>query len=86
MSVRAKFRVDRIERMLGTVKTATGYEQGEMNTLILSPVFSPEEGSENKQFWDASPGGQLSLNCINPKATAYFELGKEYYLDFTKAE
>ena len=88
MPVRAKFKVDSIESTLTTKQNKETNEWGtvEMKTLKLSPVYSSDENSENKKFWDASPGGNLSLNCINPEASGYFELGEEYYLDFTKAE
>lgn len=36
-------------------------------------------------FWNASPSGSLELGCINLVAADRFELGKEYYLDFTPA-
>jgi len=87
MSVRAKFKVDSIEATLGNKqKPEGGWEQVEMKTIKMSPVYSTDPAHENKKFWDMSPGGQLSLNCVNPAASSQFELGAEYYLDFTKAE
>ncbi len=44
------------------------------------------EGSEeNKTFYAYTPGGSLELNCLNEPAAKFFEVGKEYYLDFTEA-
>lgn len=40
---------------------------------------------ENKRFHKYTPSGTLHMNVDNPIALEYFELGKEYYLDFTKA-
>lgn len=79
--VRAKFYVSRIE------KTKYGYapNQQEMTTVVLQPVFSNEEGSENKKFWDATPQGEVKLGTINLEAANHFELGAEYYIDFVKA-
>lgn len=80
--VRAKFYVQKIE------KTKYGYapNQQEMTTLVLAPVYSAEPGTENKKFWDASPQGEIKLGTINLEAANQFELGGEYYIDFTKAE
>lgn len=91
MSVRAKFKVDSIETINQpkSVKQTDGSyksEPGTMTTLKLSPVYSSDPNHENKKFWDASPGGQLTLNCVNPAAVEQFKIGKEYYLDFTPAE
>lgn len=80
--VRAKFYVQRVE------KSKYGYAPGqqEMTTLVLAPVYSNEEGTENKKFWDASPSGEIKLGTINLDAANYFELGKEYYIDFIRAD
>lgn len=80
--VRAKFHVQKVE------KTLYGYapDQKEMTTLTLAPVYSNDPESENKKFWDATPSGKLELGVILPGAAEYFELGQEYYLDFTKVE
>lgn len=98
--VRAKFKVDSIERTMGSKpkfdadgkpvmqpgSTYQVYEPCEMHTIKMSPVYgNGDPNHENTKFWASSPGGQLSLNCVNAAAVAEFELGKEYYLDFTKA-
>ena len=58
-----------------------------MKTLKLQPVSydSKNLNSENSKFWEASPMGSLSLGVINEEAWKNFELGKEYYVDFTPA-
>lgn len=92
MSVRAKFKVDSIERHNNptSIKQQDGsYETkpGEMHSIKLSPVYANNDPKhENSKFWAASPSGQLTLGCANPEATKYFDLGGEYYIDFTKAE
>ncbi len=90
MTVRAKFKVNSIERTMGGT---TVYEDGisrfekcEMWTIKMQPVYGngdPEH--ENTKFWQASPGGLISLNCVNAAAVSQFELEKEYYVDFTLA-
>lgn len=92
MAVRAKFKVNKIERQ--NYSRAIRQENGnytsqeeEMQTIVLAPVYrngDPEH--ENTKFWNASPAGEIRLGTINAAAAAYFELGAEYYIDFTRAE
>lgn len=72
MSVRAKFKV--------TAVTQT--ESG--NTVQLNPVTTGSE--ENKKFFRYTPAGRIELSIMNDEAAKQFEVGKEYYIDFTKAE
>ena len=92
-STRAKFKVEEIRRHMSTQKTSRKDERGldvwepcEVRTVVLSPVFSDDPNSENHRFWKASPSGKIELGCANLEAAAMFELGKEYYVDFTRAE
>ena len=48
----------------------------------LNPVTTGSE--ENKQFFQYTPGGHIELNVVNENVS--FEVGKEYYVDFTKVE
>jgi hypothetical protein len=96
MAVRAKFTVQKIERM--NTRRATRKPDGtldwqntvpdELQTVILSPVAydSANPNGENSQFWQASPSGEIRLGTINREAFSHFELGAEYYIDFTRAE
>lgn len=94
MSVRAKFKVQRIEASIGSRASDRQddrgrpiYEPCELRTIVMQPVFGngdPEH--ENTKFWQASPSGEIKLGTINPAAWEAFELGGEYYIDFTKAE
>ena len=68
--VRAKFVVDNIS------KSRFGW-----HSITMSPVSGGSE--ENKAFWAATPGGKIEFNCVNDKAIEQFEVGKEYYVDFT---
>lgn len=77
MSVRVKFKVTRIERLL--------WRKGvEVQTIVLMPVTSGSE--ENTQFYEATPSGEIKLGTVNAQVAAQFELEGEYYIDFTKAE
>ena len=95
-TVRAKFKVDSIERSGYT----NGYQDGpdgkpdyskpiktELHTVKLSPVYgNGDPNHENTKFWKASPSGELRLGTVNPDAAKVFELGKEFYVDFTPAD
>lgn len=97
--VRAKFKITKLERNHTTVplRDADGkavvdeqgrqkWGEGELVSIYASPVFgNGDPDHENTKFWTASPSGQLMLGTVNEAAAAYFELGKEYYLDFTRA-
>jgi hypothetical protein len=45
-----------------------------------------DESEENKQFWQYTPSGQLTMSITNPAAYEQFKAGAEYYLDFTEVE
>lgn len=100
MHVRAKFKVDEIKRHTAHVplKNPDGspklnedgrqiHGPGEVRTVVLSPVYANgDPNHENTKFWAASPSGRIELGCANLAAADAFELGKEYYIDFTLAE
>src|SRR5690242_7481140 len=87
--VRAKFRCNSItetEHMTSTRKPdGSGYVStpSTKKTIKMSPVYSSDPNSENKKFWDASPGGTFELNIVNPAAVEQFVIGKEYYFDIS---
>lgn len=93
MTVRAKFKVDTIERGLTSVATGDKDENGldvyapkEIQTVVMSPVYgNGDPNHENTKFWQYSPSGTLRLGTVNESAASYFELGEEYYIDFTRA-
>ena len=100
MSVRAKFTCQKIEKVLGQkrirdasgeyIKDERGYpksERCELWTVTLNPVYGNNDPHhENSKFWDASPSGSMILGTVNEGAVSYFELGEEYYLDFTRCK
>lgn len=73
-TVRAKFECDSIKNDRGG------------QDVKMSPVYSSEEGSENKKFTEATPSGSFDMR-IDRDAPAFdsFEVGEEYYIDITKA-
>ena len=94
MAVRAKFSVDSFEvhQQSKQKDKSKGWgpenmEIVEVKTIKMSPVYANDDPNhENSKFWDATPSGKLELGTINPEAHKQFELGKEYYVDFTPAE
>lgn len=76
MAVRAKFCLNEV------TLSKSGTE--EQRSYKFSAVVGPSE--EDKKFWRWSPGGALTLNCVNPAVFGQFEVGKSYYLDFVPAE
>ena len=88
MGVRAKFKVEKIERVLGSINKVVDGKQtwktGEVHTITLQPVT--KNSPENEKFFAATPGGEIKLYCTNLNASEQFLLGKEYYIDFTSAE
>jgi hypothetical protein len=94
MAVRAKFKVDSKEEILYAMEADRAQK---MVTIKLSPVNCKHKKnektgqwdiieSENTTFWRASPCGELRLGCINMDAAQQFELGQEYFVDFTPVE
>lgn len=70
--VRAKFRCDRND------------SNGDGSTISLVPVTSGSE--ENERFFHLTPGGGVHMITVNAQAAAQFEVGKEYYVDFSRAD
>lgn len=53
-----------------------------LETYVFNPVTSGSE--ENKSFFKFTPTGRLELGTVNKEV--HFEIGGEYYLDFTLVE
>lgn len=88
--VRAKFKVDTIQRIMGNrfVPASDGgagtYEPSEIQTIKMSPVYqNGDPDHENNKFWAATPLGGIELGCVNLDAASQFDLGEEVYVDFT---
>lgn len=75
--VRAKFAV-------ADVQKDGGSPDGDLVTVTLRPVVGGS--AENDRFFAYTPGGSILLSTLNPAASVQFELGQEFYVDFTRAE
>jgi integrase len=71
VSVRAKFRVERII-----------HHSGNQREVVLYAVTS---GEGNAAWSKYTPSGKLEMLITNPAAFEQFEVEKEYFLDFTPA-
>lgn len=76
MSVRAKFKCVSVEDSNPAV--SEGCKNIRLDAVI-------EGSDENKEFFRWTPSGQISIGCVNEAANKQFEIGKEYYVDFTPA-
>lgn len=70
--VRAKFKVNEI----------TYTENGAK--LLLTPVTKTTP--ENESFFKWTPAGRLEMQIVSLDTAKNFEVGKEYYVDFTLAK
>ena len=73
MKVRAKFYCSSMTMIPGGDKFLYNYK--------FSAVTSGSD--ENKKFWKYTPSGNIELQSITDNQ---FEVGKEYYLDFSLSE
>lgn len=74
-SVRAKFKC--------VAKEADPSVEDQVHLKFLA-VY--EDEGVNKTWSKWTPAGDLTMSITNPSAHAKFEVGKEYFLDFTPAE
>ena len=84
--VRAKFLVNKISHH-SSGKQANG--QTPVHTIVeMVPVYSTDPTHENKKFTTSTPSGKFEMTLgteCTPEVKSFFEVGSEYYLDFTKA-
>ena len=58
-------------------------DRADTQSVELEPVIDGSE--ENKTFFKYTPGGKIRLDVMNEEAVKQFEVGKEYFVDFTPA-
>lgn len=72
--VRARFKCDSVE----------GDENAKQ--VILRAVYSDDPENPNHTFSKYTPYGELRMAITNPSASAYFQVGKTYDIDFKETE
>lgn len=77
MTVRAKFKVTSVTRSAGW----DGVK--ELHTIKLQPVTGGSVG--NGKFYASTPSGNIELGFINEEIGKQFDIGQEFYVDFTPA-
>lgn len=78
-TTRAKFRVSGVE-----FNQYQGPTAPKITLMAVSPAIGAPDSPENKSFWNATPQGQITITISNPAAAEVFELGKDYYVDFSQ--
>lgn len=73
-SVRAKFRCNSITDFGGSSKT-----------IAFMAIYAPDANGEDAGFTKATPWGEIKMSVDNPAAAVQFEIGKDYYVDFSSA-
>jgi len=82
-NMRAKMRVADINAY--PKDGATSQETLVFYAVSRSDSYPPDGSDENNTYARFSPSGRLELTVANPALFGKFEVGEEYYLDFTKA-
>lgn len=77
MTIRAKFRVISVTRSAGW----NGVK--EMHTVKLQPVAGGSE--ENSRFYGSTPSGSIDIGMVLESVGKQFDIGQEFYVDFTPA-
>lgn len=72
-AVKAKFNVSELTR----------YGNGGGGKVVMNAVIANTE--ENKQFWENTPSGTITLHVDNEKAFEQFEGMGEFYVEISKA-
>jgi hypothetical protein len=81
--MRAKFKVHHISHHYSEgTSVGTAYAE----EVSLRPVVSGDKTSENYQWSQYTPSGELRMMITNTNAFGKFVLGASYFIDFTEAE
>ncbi len=64
-------------------KFVCNFKDEKTGQVCFSPVYSGSE--ENKQFFQATPGGDIRFFTVNSIALSSFEMGEEYHIDISPA-
>lgn len=83
--VRAKFKVINITPV-DTSLYIDFKDKNLFNVGLLPVVGDPKTNKENAEFFAATPGGNINLDAVNEVVADQFEIGEEYYVDFTRAD
>ena len=71
-------------KVVCSLKQPSSFKEQEGYYLSFNPIYQGSE--ENKEFFKYSPSGTVTFGGTNISAAEQFEVGKEYYHDFTPTE
>lgn len=78
-TVRAKFFVKSITAM------SNGNSEADQSSEVkLAPVYGSNADDVNTSWSKYTPSGEISMLITNTAAVEQFDLGAEYYVDFTR--
>jgi hypothetical protein len=78
MTIRAKFKCTSVTKIVGWI------DRDKHPFLYSYKMLVVSSGSEeNKKFFASTPSGELAVSAVGDDL---FQVGKEYYVDFTPAE
>jgi hypothetical protein len=78
MQVRAKFKVKTISDEGSGLRSVT--------LTAVMPGDGANQSKENAEFFKYTPTGEIRLGVLNEAASRVFQVGDEYYVDFTPAK
>ena len=70
-------------KVVCNLKQPSSFNEEEGFYLTFSPVYRGSE--ENKEFFKYTPSGTVTFGVTNIAVAEKFEVGKEYYINFTPA-
>lgn len=71
--------------ILAKFKVGSTTDFGNDNLEVkMTPVIGDSE--ENKSFSKYTPSGDIRLHITNPAVLGFFEAGKQYFVEFSKAD
>lgn len=80
--IRVKFIVTEVAKRTGSRKEADRRIPFELATVTMIPVS--DVGEDEQVVGGVNSSGPITLGITNPAAWNAFEVGEEYYLEFTK--
>ncbi len=78
MNVRATFKCFGINQTFGSPDGSA--------EVRLVPVYGTSDNPANAEWSKYTPQGEIKMLITSPSAIAAFELGKDYFVDFTPAD
>ena len=69
-----------------TLQAITKHYWSSTAQTFMFEAIHDNSTEESRRFAKYTPSARLTMTVDNPSAQEFFELGKTYYLDFSRAE